>query len=160
MLDEAKAIERPQAASLLDSEYLQSPDIVSSEIRPVFPRPAWDGHLREPLTRDPAVDHVKTGLWLVVGHHVTGSVDVDEGEVASALDRADLGSSLDLSDLGTFGRKSEVFKTSLLVCLLARPFEGIGPGKVAVSVANVVGVTLLIALTICYRTEGSEELTA
>lgn len=66
-----------------------------------LPRPARDLNLCKPLTSDPAVDHVKTGLGLVVRNHVAGSVDVDEGEVAAALDETDLGAALDVSDLST-----------------------------------------------------------
>lgn len=86
--------------------------------------------LVEPLSRDPAVDHLKTGLGLVVRNHVATCVQSNKGEVAAALNRANLG--LLVTD------KGQVLVRSLVVGLLTRPLKSLSPGKVTKPVANVI----------------------
>lgn len=86
--------------------------------------------LVEPLSRDPAVDHLKTGLGLVVGNHVATCVQSNKGKVAAALDRANLGLLVT--------KKGQVLVRGLVVGLLTRPLKSLGPGKVTKPVANVV----------------------
>lgn len=84
----------------------------------------------EPLSRDPAVDHLKTGLGLVVGNHVATCMQSDKGEVAAALNRANLGLLV--------AEKGQVLVRGLVVGLLTRPLKSLGPGKVAKPIANEI----------------------
>lgn len=85
-------------------------------------------YLSQPLTSDPAVDHLERGNGLVVRNHVATTINSHECEVATALD-------------GSSGRAVEehvVLKGSLLEVLVARPLEGLGPGLVTEPVAYTV----------------------
>lgn len=86
----------------------------------------------DPLATNPPVEHLKRRLRLVVGHHVATSVEPHEGEVARGLDGA--------SGLAVL-KEGEVLERSLLVALLARPLESLGPGKVTEPVADEVSVS-------------------
>jgi hypothetical protein len=84
--------------------------------------------LSQPLTSDPAVDHLKRGNGLIVGNHVATTINSQEGEVAAALD-------------GSSGRtvvENVVLERSLLEVLVAGPLEGLGPGLVSEPVAYTV----------------------
>lgn len=86
----------------------------------------------EPLSSQPAVEEVDGRFRLVHGHHVTCTVDLHEGEVATGL------------DLAVFLRvpvNLERLNLSLLETLLARPLESVGPSLVAEPVADEVGIT-------------------
>ena len=68
-----------------------------------------------------------------MGNHVAASVNPQKGEIAARLD---------LSDLRVVITEQEVAHLDLVVGLLARPFEGLGPSLVSEPVANIVGITL------------------
>ena len=85
----------------------------------------------EPLTSDPAVDHLERGNGLIVGNHVATTVNSHEGKVATALD----GSS------GGTVEKNVVLEGSLLEVLVAGPLEGLGPGLVSEPVAYTMLVS-------------------
>ncbi|KAI7408396.1 Carboxypeptidase Y [Hortaea werneckii] len=85
-----------------------------------------------PFAAQPPVQHVQTGDWLVIGDHVTTSVQTDESEVTRALDGTDLGAVVE---------QLQVLHWRLLVGFVARPLELAGPGEVAEPVADEVGVT-------------------
>jgi len=84
--------------------------------------------LSQPLTSDPAVDHLEGGNRLVVGDHVTTTINPEEGEVATALDG---------SSGGTI-QENVVLEGSLLEVFVAGPLEGLGPGLVSEPVAYTV----------------------
>jgi hypothetical protein len=88
--------------------------------------------LRDPLAGQPPVEHVQASFGLVVGHHVASSVETHEGQVAGALDGA---------DLAAVRKELEVLERRLLVVLVARPLELVGPSQVAEPVADEVGIT-------------------
>lgn len=86
-----------------------------------------------PFSRNPAVDHLKTGDRLVVGNHVSTSVESDKGEVTAALDGA---------NLGVIFEKGKILHRSIAIGLLARPVKSSRPSKVAEPVADEISVTL------------------
>lgn len=92
-----------------------------------------------PLTRQPPVQHVQAGSWLVVRHHVPASRKAHEGKVAAGLDGAD-GSAV-VTEL-------ERAQRHLVVGLLAGPLERLGPRVVAEPVADEVGVALRAVLEV------------
>jgi hypothetical protein len=88
-----------------------------------------------PLTTDPAVEKLQTGLGLVHRNHVACAVDAHEGEVAVSLDLTNLLVNVLIVD------NLEGFKLLRSELLLARPLEGLGPGLVTEPVADEVSIT-------------------
>jgi hypothetical protein len=88
-----------------------------------------------PLASNPAVEELKTGLWLVHGHHVATSIQTHEGEVARGLDLSNcLTLVLLINDL-------KILELGSGILFVATPFKSISPGLVAKPVANEVSIT-------------------
>merc|ERR1711877_73639 len=92
-----------------------------------------------PFAAQPPVQHVQTGDWLVIGDHVTTSVQTDESEVTRALDGTDLGAVVE---------QLQVLHWRLLVGFVARPLELAGPGEVAEPVEEEVTVDVEVAAVV------------
>ena len=69
--------------------------------------------LLHPLTTDPSVEKLKREQSLIIGHHVAGSMNSHEGEVATALDN---------TDLVSVTIHSQVPELGAVESFLARPF--------------------------------------
>ena len=78
--------------------------------------------LLNPLTLQPPIQHLQTGLRLIIRDHVAAGVQTHESEVGGALHRP---------NLGVLAREGKVLERSLAVGLLARPLELTSPGEVA-----------------------------
>ena len=89
--------------------------------------------LLHPLTTNPSVEKLKREQALVKGHHVAGSMNSQEGEVATALDN---------TDLVSVTIHSQVSELGAVESFLARPLQSLGPGFVTEPVADEVGITL------------------
>lgn len=91
--------------------------------------------LLSPLTTDPAVEELETGLGLVVGNHVATAKQTHEGEVAGGLDLTNLLALVLVID------DFKVFEFSSGIFFVAAPLKSIRPGLVAEPVADKIGIT-------------------
>lgn len=80
---------------------------------------------------EPSVEEVQRRLRLIHGHHVASTEDLEEGEVATALDLTVLVAVVEL----------DVLDTGLVERLRSWPLKSIGPSLVTEPVADEVGVT-------------------
>jgi hypothetical protein len=74
------------------------------------------------------------GLWVCSGEfyvHVTGTENLEEGEVSTVLDLAIVVTVI----------KLDIFDAGLVEILLTRPFKSLSPGLVSEPVADEVGIT-------------------
>jgi hypothetical protein len=104
----------------------------SQEIYPIvhLPNPAIMNlliHLGKPLSAQPSIKHIQRWLRLVEWHHMSSGVDLDEREVAGALDVSNLVAGISLL---------EFLELGLCEVLLAGPLESLSPCLVTEPIAD------------------------